>query len=141
MTNSTAHELPAGAALPAASGSPERPPTDETAARDRWRRVGLRLGEIAEAAVDKLKDDQDTESPASEFNATIRAISQIVISSQRAMEMEDSYDRKLGNTGGEESAELRRKAREKAEAIERELERQALARRERESGDAKDIQE
>lgn len=130
MTNSnqsTAHELPADAPVRSSPPLP-LPLEDDRTARNRWRRIGLGLGEIVEHQVDALRDPQLADDGAKpQIDAFIRKISALVIASQRSMEMEDSYDKRLG--GGDAKPLTGDSIRKLLELSEREIEEFIAARR------------
>lgn len=131
MTNSsdrTVHELPASAPEASPSSLP-LPLEDDRKARRRWRRIGLGLGEIVESQVDALREHQPTDDGGKpQIDAFIRKISALVIASQRSMEMEDSYDKRIG--GGDGAKPLSRESvRKLLELSEREIEEFIVARK------------
>jgi hypothetical protein len=132
MTNSADQTRPPSpASAPDASPSPlPHPRKDDCEARERWRRIGLGLGEIVEFQVDALREHQPTEDGGKpQIDAFIRKISALVIASQRSMEMEDSYEKRTG--GGAASAQplSRESVRKLLELSEREIEEFIAARK------------
>ena len=122
MMNLKQHEQPAARA-PNASVPHSLPQEDDEAARDRWRRIGRRLGEVVEARVDALLLDQSTDkydgAPDDPF---VRKICALIIASQRSMEMHDSYDKKAGADA--KSPSQHRRDEELAERVEQRIDRE-----------------
>lgn len=99
QTNESAHE-----------GVMARRAEEAAEAHERWRKVGVHLSKAALARVESLAGSAREEG---EDDRTIREFSAVVLSAQRAMEMEHHYEQKVQPCeDGEDAGDIERRRRE-----------------------------